>query len=172
MIPIQQLRSAALAAERILTSAAVASGTLLLATAVAIGGYQVIARFILFQPASWSEPLIQGGLIWMAYLALAGAMRSGTLISVDILLRATEGTLHRFLRTFGTVAILLLLAVLVWFGAILCWRVRFQNLAGLNIPASFVYAALPVGSLVSMIALIAHVIDPPTGDTSAPDPSS
>ena len=152
-------RSAVLTVERLLTGLAVAIGSLLLVVAVLTGFYQVIARFVLFRPASWSEPLIQSALVWMAYLALAEAMRRGTLISVDILLTVTKDRTRRIIRHAGALAIVLLLGVLLWFGIELCWRVRFQNIAGLNVPASYIYAALPVGSFVSLIALLGHLLD-------------
>ncbi|PWV99924.1 TRAP-type C4-dicarboxylate transport system permease small subunit [Hoeflea marina] len=161
------LRSTALAVERAVTRAAVALGCLALVLAISVGAWQVIARFVLFRSASWSEPLIQASLIWMTYLALSGAMRSGTLISVDVLLKASRGRARIVLRLAGLVAIFALLAVLLWFGTILCWRIRFQNIAGLNISAAWVYAALPVGSILSMLALAAHAADPPP-DASDP----
>ncbi|HEX5933068.1 MAG TPA: TRAP transporter small permease subunit, partial [Pseudorhizobium sp.] len=55
---------------------------------------------------------------------------------------------------------LALLIVLFWFGCMLVWRVRFQTIAGLGISASWAYAALPVGSILSALALVAHVLDP------------
>lgn len=97
-------RSIFLAVERRITQTAVALGCLGLVLAALVGFYQVIARFILFRPASWSEPMIQIALIWMTYLALAGAMRTGTLISVDMLLRLSKGPFKRILT--GTARII------------------------------------------------------------------
>lgn len=154
------LRSAFLKVERGITRTAVAAGCLGLAIAALTGFYQVVARFILLRPASWSEPLIQVTLVWMSYLALAGAMRTGTLISVDVLRSLARGPFRRLLEAFIALSTGALLVVLIWFGAILVWRVRFQNVAGLDVPASWAYAALPFGSTLSLIALIAHVVDP------------
>lgn len=166
---VNKLRSAFLKVERGITRTAVAAGSLCLAIAALTGFYQVLARFVLFQPAAWSEPLIQAALIWMTYLALAGAMRTGTLISVDILRHAARGPFKRLLETFVVLAIAAVLLVLIWFGAILVWRVRFQNIAGLEVPASWAYAALPFGSLLSFIALVAHALDPAQHADIAPD---
>lgn len=154
------LRAAFLCAEGLVTRVAVALGTAGLALACLVGFYQVIARFVLHAPASWSEPMIQTTLIWMAYVALAGAMRTGTLISVDLLLRVSTGRLQALVRAVSAVSILALLAILFWFGCVLVQRVQFQTIAGLGISASFAYAALPVGSVLSALALIAHLLDP------------
>lgn len=163
------LRSAFLAIEGRVTQAAVVFGCLGLLLATAAGFYQVLARFVLFQPAAWSEPFIQTTLIWMTYVALAGAMRTGTLISVDLALTLSRGSFRKVLQAAGVVAVLGLLLVLLWFGAMLVWRVRFQTIAGLGISASWAYAALPVGSLLSILALIAHSLDRPGGGADAPE---
>jgi TRAP-type C4-dicarboxylate transport system permease small subunit len=163
-LAIGSWRSAFLAVERRITQAAVMLGCLGLVLAALAGLYQVIARFILFQPASWSEPFVQAILIWMTYLALAGAMRTGTLISVDLLLARSQGWAKAALRAFITLAVMALLLVILWFGCILVWRVQYQTIAGLNISASWAYAALPVGAVLSILALVAHAIDPPQAD--------
>ena len=160
-------RSTFLAVERRITLAAVVLGSVCLVFAALAGLYQVIARFILFTPASWSEPFIQAVLIWMTYLALAGAMRTGTLISVDLLLTLVGGRTKAGIRAFTTLAVMSLLLVIFWFGCILVWRVQFQTIAGLNISAPWIYAALPVGAVISMLALVAYQIDPPDDDNAA-----
>lgn len=157
--------SAFLKVEGRITQAAVAFGSASLALAAVVGLFQVLARFVFHAPASWSEPLIQATLIWMTYVTLATAMRTGTLISVDLALSVSTGAMRRFIRVLIAISILGLLFVLFWFGCSLVWRVRFQTIAGLGISASWVYAALPAGSVLSAIALLAHVLDPSeTGD--------
>ncbi len=146
--------------ESFLTKAAVAFATAGLALASLTGLYQIIARFVLHQSAVWSEPLIQMTLIWMTYLGLATAVRSGTLISVDWLLSLSKGRPQQVIRISILVCILTLLGFLTWFGISLAMRVKFQTIAGLGISTSWAYAALPFGAAISMLAAIAHVIDP------------
>ena len=131
-----------------------------MAVAACAGLFQVLTRFILQEPATWSEPLIRMMLIWMAYPGLAAAVRAGSLVSVDLLYRLARGRRRRVLEGLIALATLALLGVLVWFGIDLTGRVRFQNLAGLEIPVSYAYAAIPAGALVSMLAVIAHFFDP------------
>lgn len=160
-------RSLFLAIERRITRAALVLGCLALILAFLAGAWQVLARFVLFQPASWSEPFIQISLIWMTYFALAAAMRSGSLISVDLMMRMARGRAAVLLRLFGGLAVLALLLVLLWFGAVLVWRVRFQTIAGLNMSASWAYLSLPVGAFLAILGLLAHLLDPPA-ETPAP----
>jgi TRAP-type C4-dicarboxylate transport system permease small subunit len=152
--------AALLRAERLVTAAGLAAGCLAMAVAACVGLFQVVTRFVLQEPATWSEPMIRMLLIWMAYLGLAAAVRAGSLVSVDLLYRMARGRARRLLQAAIAIATFALLAVLFWFGMDLVWRVRFQNLAGLEIPISYAYAAIPTGALVSMLAVAAHFFDP------------
>lgn len=163
------LRSFFLAFERRLTQAALTVGCLGLVVAFLVGFYQVIARFILFSPTPWAEPLIQFSVIWVTYIALAAVMRSGSLIAVDLAIHLSTGRFRTILRLFASISIFALLAILVWYGSVLAWQLRFQRLAGLNISISWAYLALPVGSLVSIFAVIARMLDP-SDDAADADP--
>jgi len=146
--------------ERRVTEASVFVACCLLAAAASVGFYQVLTRFVLSQPATWSETMVRTLLIWMAYLGMAGAIRIGALVSVDVLYRACRGRTRRQLEAMITIATLVLLVILLWFGIDLAYRVRFQVLAGLEIPVTFAYAAIPAGSAVSILAVLAHYFDP------------
>jgi TRAP-type C4-dicarboxylate transport system permease small subunit len=154
--PVQLLMTV----EHAVTSVSVALACVLLAAAATVGFFQVISRFVLEQPSTWSEPLVRTLLVWMAYLGLCGVIRAGALVSVDALYRATRGRARRVLEAVITLATLSLLLILAWYGTDLAWRVRAQNLAGLEIPVIWAYSAIPVGAAVSVLAVIAHFFDP------------
>jgi TRAP-type C4-dicarboxylate transport system permease small subunit len=150
--------------ERLVTEVSVIMACGLLSAAALAGLYQVLTRFVLQEPATWSETLVRTLLIWMTYLGMAGAIRVGALVSVDVLYRASRGRMRKLLEAFITLATLFLLGLLFWFGWDLAYRVRFQNLAGLEVPMSWAYAAIPVGSALSVLAVLAHYFDPQRDD--------
>jgi TRAP-type C4-dicarboxylate transport system permease small subunit len=152
--------AAILATERFVTQAGLTLACTAMAVAACTGLFQVLSRFVLGEPASWSEPLIRVLLIWMAYLGLAAAVRAGSLISVDLVHRLLHGRQRRILEGAIALATLALLGLLAWFGVDLVQRVRFQNLAGLEIPMSYAYAAVPTGAIISMLAVVANFLDP------------
>ena len=55
--------------------------------AASLGMFQIITRFVLEQPAEWSEILIRFSLIWMVFLGIPAAFRQGAMVSVDVLYR-------------------------------------------------------------------------------------
>lgn len=121
--------------------------------------YQVITRFIFEQPSTWSEALTRTCLIWMVFLGITIAFRHGALVAIDLAYRSASGRLQALLQGFITLCSISLLGVILWFGIQMTWRVRFQTLAGLEVPIAWAYAALPVGAFFSLLAVIAHYLD-------------
>src|SRR5215210_6361612 len=128
-----------MSAEHAVTAVSVSIACVLLAAAATVGFFQVVTRFVLQQPSTWSEPLVRMLLVWMAYLGLCGVIRAGALVAVDALYRALRGRGRRVLEAIITLATLSVLLILAWYGTDLALRVRFQNLAGLEIPVIWAY---------------------------------
>lgn len=153
------LRRAVLAADRALTGLAAALACLALAIAAVAGLWQVFSRFATETPAVWSEALVRTALIWMALLGLAVALRMGALVSIDVAHRYSTGTFQRALEAASLATSLSLMGVLFWFGWSMAQRVKFQEMAGLEVSMSWGYAAIPIGALFAMLGAFAHFLD-------------
>ena len=154
------MKTCFLAIERRLTALIIVIACLLLGIASTLGMYQVLTRFIFGQPSTWSEIAIRLILIWMVMFGVVVAFREGAQISVDLMYRLS-GRYQRLLHLLITTVILLFLGVIIWYGIDIAWRVRFQEIAGLEfLPMSIGYAALPVGATFAIIAVIANYLDP------------
>lgn len=153
------LRRAILAADRLVTGVAAVLACLAMAIAVFAGMWQVIARFATETPSIWSEALVRTALIWMAYLGLAVALRTGALVSIDVAHRYSTGRLQRGIEAAALACNLSLMGILLWFGWIMAERVQFQEMAGLEVSMSWGYAALPIGALFSMVGAFAQFLD-------------
>lgn len=150
-----------LALERRVTATMMILASLLMAFAAALGFYQVLTRFVFSEPSTWSEVGIRMALIWMVMLGTVAAFRQGALVSVDLMFQLSRGAWRRTLQALITGVTVAFLAVLVWYGAELAWKVRFQELAGLEmISIAWGYLALPVGALLSILAVLANHFDP------------
>ena len=154
------MREVLLRLDRWITGLALNAACLLLALVSLLGLWQVIARFVLSQPSTWTEEALRRLLIWCVMLGVVAAFRHGALVSVDLMLRLSRGAFHRFVRHVITWTSLAFLAVIVWFGTNLAYRVRFQTFAAMDeISMAWAYAALPVGALLSMVAVLAQHLD-------------
>ena len=154
------MRALVLAVDRRLTDLALHAGCVLLAVICGLGLWQVLTRFILSQPSSWTEEVMRRLLIWCVMLGVVVAFRRGALVSVDLMLRTSRGAWRRAVRALIAIVSLAFLAVIVWFGVDLAWRVRFQTFASIELSMGWAYLALPVGALLSMLAVAAQWLDP------------
>ena len=154
------MRTLVLAVDRRLTDLALNLGCVLLALISVLGLWQVLTRFILSQPSSWTEEVMRRLLIWCVMLGVVVAFRRGALVSVDLMLRTSRGAWRRFVRAFIALVSLAFLAVIAWYGFDLAWRVRFQTFASIELSMGWAYATPPVGALLSMLAVAAQYLDP------------
>jgi len=153
------VRRGVLALDRVTTSAAAMVACLALAVAVGAGLWQVIARFATSTPAIWSEALVRVALIWMAYLGVAVALRAGALVSIDVAHRYARGAVQRAVEAAALACSLSLMGIMFWFGWTMAQRVRFQEMAGLEVSISWGYAAIPIGAVFAMVGAVAGFLD-------------
>ncbi len=154
------MRSVLRGVDRAVEATALYVACALLAVIACLGMWQVVSRFVLSQPSTFTEEAMRRLLIWMVMLGIVAAFRQGALVSVDLMLRLSTGAWRRVVRGLITASSLAFLSVLVWYGFDLSWRVRFQTFASMDISMGWAYAALPVGALLGIVAVIAHHIDP------------
>jgi TRAP-type C4-dicarboxylate transport system permease small subunit len=155
------LRSLFLRIERGITALATALACAMLVVAAGLGLWQIITRFIIQEPAEWTEVLIRFSLIWMVFLGIPQAFRVGAMVSVDVLYRWSGARLRRVFDALVALAALLLIAVIVWVGWDYAQRGRVQSVIGLEDVSMFwAYLALPVGGVFSAIAVIGNWLDP------------
>ena len=154
------MKTCFLAIERRLTALIIVIACLLLGIASTLGMYQVLTRFIFGQPSTWSEIAIRLVIIWMVMFGVVIAFREGSQISVDMMFRKS-GRYQRHLHFLISLVSIIFLLTLIWCGFDIAWRTRFQEIGGMEfLPMSVGYAALPVGSVFAIIAVIANFLDP------------
>ena len=155
------MKSAYLLFERRCTTLAMQLSCAMLATAATLGVFQIITRFVLEQPAEWSEVLIRFSLIWMVFLGIPMAFRQGAMVSVDVLYRWSPPNIKRVLDWVVCGAALALIAIIFWWGWDYAVRGKVQTMSGLEgISMFWAYLAMPVGALFSMLGIVGNLIDP------------
>jgi TRAP-type C4-dicarboxylate transport system permease small subunit len=154
------MREAFLGFERRLTGVVWIVACVLMAIVCLLGLWQIVSRFVLSQPSVWTEEAMRRLLIWAVMLGVVAAFRRGALVSVDLMIRSSRGRFRAFVRALIAGASLVFLAVLLWQGIDLVWRVRFQTFASMEISIGWAYAALPVGAALSMLAVVGQYLDP------------
>jgi TRAP-type C4-dicarboxylate transport system permease small subunit len=147
--------------ERFTSGLAMAGACAMLLVASALGMFQIVTRFVLEQPAEWSEILIRLSLIWMVFLGIPTAFRQGAMVSVDVLHRWSPPRLKRVLDWAVAAASLLLIGIILWWGWDYAVRGKVQTMAGLESVSMFWgYLALPVGAVFCVLGIVANLVDP------------
>ena len=110
------MKNAFLTFERWTTFIAMLGACAMLTLASALGMFQIVTRFVLEQPAEWTEVLIRFSLIWMVFLAIPAAFRQGAMVSVDVLYRWSPPRAKRVLDWVVALAALALIGIIIWYG--------------------------------------------------------
>lgn len=155
------MKNAFLTFERWTTFIAMLGACAMLALSASLGMFQILMRFVLEQPAEWTEVLIRFSLIWMVFLAIPAAFRQGAMVSVDVLYRWSPPALRRVLDWVVAVAALALIGIVIWYGWDYARRGGVQSMAGLESVSMFwAYLAMPVGGVFCAVGIIGNLIDP------------
>ncbi len=155
------MKNTFLALERWTTGFAMVVACLMLAIASGLGMFQIVTRFVLEQPAEWTEILIRLSLIWMVFMGIPTAFRQGAMVSVDVLYRWSRPGARRLLDWLACLAALALIGVIIWWGWDYALRGRVQTMAGLESLSMFWgYVAMPVGGVFCVMGIVANLLDP------------
>jgi TRAP-type C4-dicarboxylate transport system permease small subunit len=141
---------------------------LLLGAMVLAVTWQVVSRYALASPSSWTEEVARYLLIWIGMLGAAYAFRTRMHIGLDLLPGKLTGAAARRLHwlTLGIIIVFALI-VLVYGGGslvLLTWQLH-QTSAALELPISFVYAVIPLTGVLIVLYSLA-------GFSAAPGPDS
>lgn len=149
------------AIERRTTALALWCACLMLLAAAGAGLWQIITRFVIEEPAEWTEVVIRFGLIWMVFLAVPTAFRQGAMVSVDLMYQMSGPRLRRALDCLILATSLLLMTIIFWYGWDYTYRTRFQTIPGVeSLTMVWAYGAMPVGAVFSLIAILGQWFDP------------
>jgi TRAP-type C4-dicarboxylate transport system permease small subunit len=155
------VRSLFLRFERASTALATAMACAMLVVAASMGLWQIITRFVIEEPAEWTEVLIRFSLIWMVFFGVPVAFRTGAMVSVDVLHRLSGSRMRRVLETLVAAAALVLVGVIIVVGWQYAVRGGVQSMAGLEGVSMFwAYVAMPVGGVFSAVGIIGNWLDP------------
>jgi TRAP-type C4-dicarboxylate transport system permease small subunit len=119
---------------------------------------QVIARFVLNTPLSWTEELSRHIMIWMAFLSTAVAYRHGAHLSIDIISTHIKPNARMILKLVFLAIIITFLIYMLIFGIELTQRTYRQTSSSLQYPMSYIYLSIPSSAILMIIFSIEKII--------------
>lgn len=121
--------------------------------------WQVVTRFLLRDPSSFTEEIARYLLVWVGVLGGAFAVGTRIHLAIDLLPSKLAGRRKGLLELFIETCIFVFAAlVMVVGGSGLVWLTLDlgQTSAALQIPLGFVYLVLPLSGLVMMFYSALH----------------
>ena len=124
---------------------------LLMVVMVADVTWQVVSRFLIRAPSSFTEELAGFLLIWIGLLGAAYALRTRAHLGIDLLTEKLSADKQRMANLFSYfVCGLFALSVLVFGGSqltLLTWELE-QVSGALGMPMAYVYSVIPLSGLL------------------------
>jgi TRAP-type C4-dicarboxylate transport system permease small subunit len=127
----------------------------LVASLVGISFAQIIFRYALVRPLFWADELSRYLYVWIAFVGAGVAMGANLHYGFDYLTEKCPRRAKAAIRWVVNATAAAFVAVCVVAGIYVTYLVAVQKSPSLQISMSWVYAALPIGSLL----LLLHIVD-------------
>ncbi len=126
--------------------------------------YQVFTRYVLNNPAAFTEELVRYSLIWTGFIGAAYAFFSREHMSLVLLQQKLGPKGKKVLMTFIDIVILLFAIFIITIGGTklaLSARAEYSSLLG--IPRTLVYAMAPISGIFMILAQVINLYEDVTG---------
>lgn len=144
-----------------------ANDALLLVLALGIGVLaclafaQVISRYVLGAPLTWSEEVIRYALIWTVFLGAGVAVRKGLMVAVEVVVHLVPDPVRRVMGWVVTLVSGAFWLILLVYGIIILDAVQGMRSGAVEMPMAFIYLAVPIGAAIALVNTLVVAVDPP-----------
>lgn len=115
----------------------------------------VALRFLTDESIVWAEEAARYMMIWLTFLGMGLVYRYGGHLAVDNLQDVLPSRAARWLRVVILVLVAVFGVMMMWIGANHVDRTWIQTTPVLQLPFGLVYTAMPVGSLLLILHMLA-----------------
>jgi TRAP-type C4-dicarboxylate transport system permease small subunit len=116
----------------------------------AIVFWQFFTRYALNDPATWTEEIARYGLIWVTYIGAVMVTRRNSHIAVMLLPNLLPAGVARVLLAVIDIVTLGFVGLLAYFSVLIVGRMHMQPMSIVDLPMSYVYAAVVAGCILML----------------------
>lgn len=116
-----------------------------------IVGLEVVLRYVLTQPLSWTEELSTIFFVWITMLGSSIALKHSEHFAVELFRPRLRGPSHRRLQGVTLTLVLAFCVFIVWYGTLFTLRNRGVHTPAMEWSRAIPYAAIPVGGLFMFV---------------------
>ncbi|MDR2160868.1 MAG: TRAP transporter small permease [Desulfovibrio sp.] len=118
----------------------------------------VITRYCFNFTPSYGEELARYMFVWVVFLSLPIVAKKGAHMAIEMITARLKGKAAKALRLLADFFSLAFLSLMVWQGTLMVQKSSIQTSAALEVPMSWVYAAIPVGCLIMLANVLSSFI--------------
>ncbi len=120
---------------------------------------QILFRFVIQKPLSWSEELSRYLFIWIVYIGSYLCTKSNSHLGITYFVDILPTKIAKVVRTIANICLVIYMVVVIYFGFSLSFRVMGQPSAVLRVPMGIVYMAIPLGMTVMLMRMFFNFIE-------------
>jgi TRAP-type C4-dicarboxylate transport system permease small subunit len=113
--------------------------------------YQVFTRYVMDDPAGWTEEIARYFLVAVVFVGAAMSVRKNNHIQVDYFYRLMPKAMGRVLSTAVDLVRCLFLGYATWLTWLLVQRIGNQPMAVIDLPVGWVFSAMLFGFLLMFL---------------------
>ena len=126
--------------------------------------WQVLTRYVLKNPSSWSEELVSYLFAWMALLGASLVAGERGHMNSPLLMDRMGPAASKFLAIFSEIAACLFAGIILVFGGIQITKLAMgQMTSSLGIPIGIFYIVLPLSGILNIIYTVLNIVEILTG---------
>lgn len=128
--------------------------------------WQVLTRYVLKNPSTWSEELVGYLFAWMSLLGASLVTCERGHMNIPIIVERFSEQVQKLLNCLGEVIAFLFSAVILVFGGVQITTLAMgQMTSSLGVPIGIFYIVLPLCGVLNMIYTVLNIIDIVQGHT-------
>ena len=122
--------------------------------------YQVVTRYLLGHPSSWSEELVSYMFAWMSLLGASLVTSERGHMNIPILVDMTSPVMQKWLNCLGEIIAFVFSAVILIFGGVQIAHLAMgQMTSSLGVPIGIFYIVLPLCGILNLIFTVMNLKD-------------
>lgn len=119
---------------------------------------QVVTRYCFSYTPSFSEELARYLFVWTVFFSLPLLTRKGGHMIIQTITSRLHGGPLKFFNIVADIFTIIFLVIMTWNGVKMTMLAHFQTSPAMDIPMSYVYWVIPLGSFVMLLYTIENLI--------------
>ena len=122
--------------------------------------WQVLTRYILRNPSTWSEEMVSYLFAWMSLLGASLVVGERGHMNIPILVERLHDRARKFFAIFGEIVACIFSGVILVYGGIQITSLAMgQMTSSLGVPIGIFYVVLPLSGALNIIYTILNIVD-------------